>query len=442
MDTQSFLYCYPFASHLETSEVASYVRLAAFSPRPAEHECGELFSGQLRAPEAFCRALLALSEIVAWNELAGYVSRAQRDPVVTGHDEVLRFEGFSATCSMHVRLDVTADAFRSARLGRGTTNVDLNQTMRTALRRVRDRHETHLRVTRDRLTLRTAGHQIVERKVDLPDKWLRAFCELPSEQRTLLPRIEIEAREARTFLRSLPRKPPRRPWYVVARGGILQSSLKESSDAVPLAAASRLRLLEPLLESGTHLRVWSNDNHTSLWEVVDGPRRFSLLLAANPYRGFSAGGAVLADLAAPRLDSVSRVRAALSGQARLEPHRLGRTTGVSGSEVEAALSTLGSQGLLGFDHDSMTWFHRELPFDRSAIDRLHPRVASARRLLAERRVIRLDGGDFEVRGNEVVHFVRLRREADTCSCTWFSTHGRRLGPCKHILAASQLQKET
>ena len=59
------------------------------------------------------------------------------DPVVTSGGGMLRFEGFSSCCGVYSRVDLRPEAFDVDLRGKGTTNVDFNERMRTALRKLR-----------------------------------------------------------------------------------------------------------------------------------------------------------------------------------------------------------------------------------------------------------------------------------------------------------------
>ena len=61
------------------------------------------------------------------------------DPVATCADDRLRFEAFSACCSVYGRVDLLPDAYDGETLGRGTTNVDFGPGIRSALAGVQDR---------------------------------------------------------------------------------------------------------------------------------------------------------------------------------------------------------------------------------------------------------------------------------------------------------------
>ncbi len=180
---------------------------------------------------------------------------------------------------------------------------------------------------------------------------------------------------------------------------------------------------------------------------------FSLSMTAQPFRGFSGEGQVLADLTEVQEEKLAGLRAALKWQQNLSLHDLSCATETSADELKTALAVLGSRGLVGYDLDFGSYFHRELPFDLSLVENMHPRLKAAQKLLAEGGVRLLDAetdadgdtkGDaaedrlrLEVKGSDVMHVVTLSPldSSSRCTCQWFSKYQGARGVCKHILAA-------
>lgn len=171
------------------------------------------------------------------------------------------------------------------------------------------------------------------------------------------------------------------------------------------------------------------------------------MLSPELFRGFSGEGQLLDTLARDDWRALlPRVRAQLAWQAELDAAALASTLGADVADVEAALAALGARGLAGYDAAAGAYFHRELPFDLSALEQLQPRLRGARKLLDEGKAKLLErtgdeSCDVAVAGSDVTHHVRLRPEGDRCSCPWFSRHRGERGPCKHVLAARLLLEE-
>ena len=100
----------------------------------------------------------------------------------------------------------------------------------------------------------------------------------------------------------------------------------------------------------------------------------------------------------------------------------------------AALAILASSGKVGYDLADGAYFHRELPLGAD-VERVHPRLADARKLVAAGKVTVTEGG--ATSGDHRVRFGpgHGRAAGDTCTCPWWGKHQGTRGPCKHVLAA-------
>src|SRR5262249_1534425 len=131
-------------------------------------------------------------------------------------------------------------------------------------------------------------------------------------------------------------------------------------------------------------------------------------------------------------------------QAELVPATLAAKVTGDPSDVFAALTVLGSRGLVGFDLRAGAFFHREMPFDLDAIDALQPRLEAAKKIVSSGDM-KIGGRDEAtgvtevlVPGSGVVHRVRISDEGARCTCPWFAKHKGERGPCKHVLAAQMV----
>jgi hypothetical protein len=274
---------YAFPSAIGETERGFGLRLATCGAR---QEQPYFFEGRLLRPREVGEMLLVLSDVVRTHF---FLHRPpNRDPVVTCGDSMLRFEGFSGCCGVYARVDLPAEGFEAERLRHGTTNVDFNNPLRSALARLGERDVSRLAVGSDRVELERGGQSVVEKKVKLPLRWIKGFSEVQLYQPSLTPKIEVSASEARQFLRVLPRvDPPRRPSFAVASGSTLRPSQRESRGSVRISGTHRVKILEPLMMSAKSLRIWSDDETgVSGWEVLLKAGRFFLLLSPEVNRGF------------------------------------------------------------------------------------------------------------------------------------------------------------
>ena len=400
------------------------------------------FEGFLGHPEQAAAALLAVAKVARTRFYVppGMVAAILRaaDPVVTSNGDRLRFESFSACCGVYARYDALPGSLDGTVLDTGTTNVDFNPPMRDALARVGGMEPLHLQVGED-VVVRTLDAAVTEKKVPLPERWLKGFAEVQLASATVAPAFEVPAAEARRFIRSMPSSGSRKPVWVVPAGRGLRLTTRPTPEGVSLSGLDRLKPLEPLLRFARSLRGYAapHDAHgaTGLWELELDDARLVLVLSPESSRGFSGEGGVLWDLANEEsTDDADLVSALLAFEPRIDIPRLSADAGLPEDRITRALGRLGAAGRVGFDAAEGAYFHRELPYDSDRLAAMHPRLRDARALL-EADAVRLEGSVAYVRSGDVEHVVRRTDTGDRCTCPWFAKHQGSRGPCKHVLAA-------
>jgi hypothetical protein len=438
-----YTYRYRYASTVEVASSGPNLHLATCGG-VAEHPY--FFKGWLRQPQRTADLLRSLMDIVhARFHLPGIIVRRLADPVVTSSEGALRFEGFSS-CSAYARVDLLPDSLEGEVMGRGTTNVDFNAPMCSALARLRDGDQVGLQVGGDGLELTRDAETVSERKVALPLRWLKGFVEVQAYSARMQPRLEMSGAEAHRFFRELPRRNVKAAWMVPAGKG-LRLSQRETRDGVRVTGTERLRTLENLARQARLLRIYYDvATGASGWEIDLPDCHFHLLLSPEVWRGFSGEGQALMDLADKRWEAVlPSVRAALTWDAVIDGAALARKLKTRPASICAALSVLGARGLVGYDLAGHCYFQRVLPFDLSLVESLHPRLQDARKLVAGGgiRLLPKSGDRIEaiVPGSGVEHRVRVTEEGSHCSCPWFAKHLGTRGPCKHVLAVQILTDE-
>ncbi|MER5643119.1 SWIM zinc finger family protein [Streptosporangium sp. NPDC002524] len=392
------------------------------------------FSGLLTQAAPAATGLLAVADVA----LARY-HRPQpgftRDPVVTCGGDRLRFESFSACGGVYARLDVLGPALDGEVFDRGTTNVDVNNPLREALARVGGRDPLHVGVGPDELTVTTLDGAVVEKKVPLPDRWLRGFAEVQVIASGFDLRAELAGPQAVRFLRGLPKRATAEVWAVPS-GRELRLSERAVPGGVHLAGTGRLATMTPLLRFAKALRLYgpADGSGSSAWELELPGMRYTLVLSPQAWRGFSGEGAVLDDLSSDVVaGDADLVGILLDFEPTLELGVLAERSGLAPERVRASLTQLGTAGRVGYDLFEAAHFHRELPYDRDHVAALNPRLGSARSLIAS-GAVRLTGPDSaEVTTGGGVRLVRMAE--GSCTCPWWYDHLGSRGPCKHVLAA-------
>jgi SWIM zinc finger len=401
------------------------------------------FTGLLAEPGPAAAGMLACAAVgrARYHTPASVIAAIVTDPVVTSNGDRLRFESFSGCGGVHARFDLLPDALTGQPVRSGSTNVDFNAGMRAALGGATVGGPLLLSVGADEVAVMTLGASVTERKVTLPERWLKGFGEVQALARDMRPVGELVGAEAQRFIRGIPRN-ARRPLWAVPAGRGLALAASPRPGAACLAGPHRLAELGPLLRFARGLRVYGPPvdarslPEPSAWELDLGKARFTLTLSPEKYRGFSGEGALLGLLAdgeaAADADLVSVL---LAWDPRIDAGRLSAEAGLPAGRVAAALGYLAAAGRVGYDLAEEAFFHRELPFG-AALEAMHPRLADARALITAGSVaLTADGAGAVVRSRGVEHRVTFAQPHDTCTCPWWGRHRGTRGPCKHALAA-------
>jgi len=397
------------------------------------------FSGYLVAPQRSADLALTIAEVVRTRYYTppGMLQRLiqQSDPVITCGGGMLRFEGFSACCGVYARVDFTGRAFDAERFEPGTSNVDFNPSMRAALARLRNSHPARLLVSKAGFEVAAESGGAFERRVALPVRWLKSFVEVQAHQARMDRRFTISGAVAQRFLRDLPHQRTAGMIYISPMNKTLRLSQTALVDGLPVGGIERLRILTKVARHAIELEVYSNGDGATAWRVETPDARLFVVLSPEPSRGFSGEGHMLHALAEGS-SVTARLRAMLRWQSTLDAGLIASELDSSEEEIAAALAELGASGLVGYDLAEEKYFHRELPFDLADIDKLHPRLAGARKLASNAQVeIEPGGAGAWVRGKDGEY--RVRRDPGGnwhCHCPWGARHGTSHGPCKHILA--------
>lgn len=390
------------------------------------------FSGLLTHPAAAAAGLLAVADVARARYYDARPSGIVRDPVVTCNGDRLRFESFSACCGVYARLDVLQQALDGDVVEVGTTNVDVNNPLRQALARVGGGDPLHLAVGQDELVATTLDSAVVEKKVPLPERWVRGFAEVQVIASAFDLRAELTAQETIRLVRGMPK---RGTLWAVPAGNTLRPVPRAVPGAVCLAGPDRLATLHPLLRFAQGLKVYGPPAPThgfpvaSAWELELPGMRYVLTLSPEPRRGFSGEGAVLDDLSGEHAEhDADLIGMLLSFEPRLDADLLAEQSGLDRGRVRAALTQLGTAGRVGYDVAEAAHFHRELPYDADRVLAMNPRLKAARQLAPTVTFTSPDVAEVNQRR------VRLTPRGATCTCPWWLDYRGTRGPCKHVLA--------
>ncbi len=446
-DEQAYTYVRPSAVTFSDGRVD--LLLATSGGRtaggPAAHPA--FFDGFLGHPEQAAAALLAVAKVARTRFYTppGMVAAVLRaaDPVVTSNGDRLRFESFSACCGVYARYDALPGGLDGNVVDTGTTNVDFNPPMRDALARIGSLEPLHLQVGEE-VVLRTLDAEVTEKRVPLPERWLKGFAEVQLASATVTPVFDVAAREARSFLRGLLGSSGRKPVWIVPAGQGLRITTRPTAQGVSLSGLARLQPLEPLLRFAQSLRGYAaphdQQGATGVWELELEDARLVLALSPDSSRSFSGEGGVLWDLVdEDSADDADLVAALLAFEPHIDVARLATEAGLTPDRVVRALGRLGAAGRVGYDAAEASYFHRELPYDPDRLAAMHPRLRDASALV-DAAAIRIEERAAYVTSGAVEHVVRRTPDGHRCTCPWFARHHGNRGPCKHVLAVELVRR--
>ncbi|TXI86183.1 MAG: SWIM zinc finger family protein [Chryseobacterium sp.] len=441
----TLIYSYSGVSSLVRKGTLEELFLAKYSEIDKNTDIPCFFWGNVRQPFILARCLITLSNIVKSSfNLSPFQMALLKDPIVTAGNERLRFEGFSHCAGVYARIDVLPEGLDGEFLENGTTNVDFNQPMITALGSILPNEEIMLSVGQKEVGLYKGESKIIERKVPLPAKWIKGLGTVQvylseSEKRHTFNKIQTQQ-----LFRGMPKGVVKSDYYLIVRGNKPVFSPVKSADSVCIGGLHRLRLLEPLLPYIDGLQVFAHANmQSTTWQLNMGNIRLSFSLSRECWRGFSGEGAVLdsliSDVPDEWIDALDKY--AYANQS-FNPGRLTLEENIRFDNVKNSTGRLAAMGLLGYDLNDREFFYRRLPFKLSRIIGLNPRIKNAEKLIEDGKVEILNNNkertEARVRGTGVHHTVIIQEEKERCTCEWFSKYQGERGPCKHVLAVKKL----
>jgi len=396
------------------------------------------FWGKLTQPYLTARCLLVLSNVVQSSfNLSGAILR---DPIVTAGNDKIRFEGFSHCAGVYARVDILSNGHDGEFLENGTTNVDFNESMLSALSRIRKSEKLILSVGKKELSLSRGGEKIIERKVPLPTKWIKGLTTVQIYMGESEMNFQFNRMQAIQLFRSIPKGKIKTDYYLIKRGNRFQFSPVQSKSGICIGGLHRLKLLDPLIPLVDSVRVFSHPkDQSSTWQLYLGDIIFSFSMSRDFWRGFSGEGAALESLVedVPEAWITYFDKYSYANQT-FNPTLLAIDNDLDFKKIENLSGRLSAMGMLGFDLDENQFFYRRLPFKLNKILSLNPRLKNAEKLI-EKGLVKIisknsDKVEAKVGGSGVHHTVLLEGNKQRCTCLWFSQNQGERGICKHILA--------
>jgi hypothetical protein len=402
------------------------------------------------------------------------------DPVITVHPDEVFLEVFSKDEGTYAKLGIQLSALElEGPPVCGTTNIDFSPALFAGVEQMRSYRQTRLSVGKEAVALATTSAvKVLEKKVQVPDSWLRGFLQvqsaatLPHDIFRLNPidlynllrhlRMNGDRKGRRRGLRIelVPGEFPRlvlEPWETVltATAGPCKG---RSSRVVRLWGRRRLLLLRRLVPFVEQVEVHVlGSGLPSFWVLRAGAVALTLGLT-----GFTAANwsqAAGFDLLLPRKvhggEALDRVLRHLATVWVADVRQLAAATGLKGEALVEGLQAGCQQGRLMYDVAADMYRLRaltEAPLDMGRLEYRNQRERSAHDLLARRGAVkivaenRIAGTGLELTGQVAVAEDRreyrpqmlLNDEGQVskaeCTCTFFRKQGLKAGPCTHLVA--------
>ncbi|MEL6923228.1 MAG: SWIM zinc finger family protein [Bacteroidota bacterium] len=397
------------------------------------------------------------------------------DPVISVHPDTVIFEAFSIDESSYARVSVPTENLEIfGDVNYGTTNIDFSQKLADEIYRVRNYRPAWLNVAYEKVELSTSAGASVEKKIDLPETWVRGFLQVQSaasmngttlklSANTLSEIIAVlKKQRAKTSPRSLrfQLKKGKSPRVIIDPWGIEIKEYQELykgdfEGEIKIWGRRRLLVLDDVLPSCGQVDIkLLGTGMPSYWSVALEGHRFDLGLSGWTSNDWSQQAnfdllASTSQLSQTRRTQLSPLALeSLRAHLRLSPNKLARILKIKSTEATAVLQGLCKEGMAMYDHLTGDYRWRQLlQEDMKPATKTDERFRYAIQLLETGKVkIEASTTTDEQR---IVHAsvmgkntfkVKLTTDGDGrvreahCSCGFFRQNKLRKGPCQHLLA--------
>ena len=391
------------------------------------------------------------------------------DPVISVHQDAVIFEAFSLDESVYGRVSVPSQKLETrGKTEYGTTNIDFSQTLADELYRVRSYRPANLKVSYEKVEMATDLGSSLEKKIDLPETWVRGFLQVQSASSLEGVHFDLHSETVAEALAILDRKKekigPRSIRFIFEKGKPVILSIDpwniictdrevyegDFEGEIRIWGRRRMKVLKELLPLSDRIQVKLLGNGMpSYWSVsVDG-HRFDIGLSGWTSNDWAAQ-ANFDLLASTGQNSESNVHLAeriIKEKMVLTPTQLSQLISCSASEATTALQTLCKNGQAMYDYIKGEYRWRQLIQQEITLQNPEEeeRNQYAISLLKDNRV-RLIGKSEEganyltVEGKHVFEpTLYLDKDGKvskaSCTCSHYKRNELRKGPCAHLVAA-------
>lgn len=396
------------------------------------------------------------------------------DPVISVHPDSVIFEAFSLDESSYGRVSVPSKNLEIfGDIDYGTTNIDFSQHLANEIYRVRSYRPAWLKVAYEQVEVSTVAGSRVEKKIDLPETWVRGFLQVQSA--SMLPGTDLSL-SASTFNEILailkqnktkisPRSlrfqlvPGEYPLLVLDPWGI---EVRETSrrylgnfeGEIRIWGRRRLLVLEEVMPFAEAIQIkLLGTGMPSFWSVTLDDHRFDVGLSGWTTNDWAqkASFDLLASTSKDKIQKnmLEKALSKLTQHLSATPVQMAEWLSISREDANHALQELCRNGLAMYDHLTNSYRWRELlpkdieiqetETDERLKYALELKNSNKVRLLHTEVENGLTTKSFKISGKKIFK-TKITSNKDgrvkraECSCGFFRHNKLRKGPCPHILA--------
>jgi hypothetical protein len=395
------------------------------------------------------------------------------DPIVSVHPDKTYFEAFSADESVYARVTLPHEAVEFSEPPQlGTTNIDFSLDLEREFYRARNYRPLHLNVGLGAVELSTAVTTVREKKIDLPESWVKGLVEVQAALSLASTDLVIDSWRLADVLAMLEGRRetegPRSLLFELKPGEPVSVVVEPWNDRVLLSSEPwkgkeprsikvwgrrRLRVLTNLLTITDSVSVRLLDSGMpSFWSVQLAGIGLTIGLSgwsAQDWAGHTRFSAFV-----PRTEfditDVHQARFFLKTSYSANVSTVATNLNIKPSVARALLQHLCQQGVAMFDPDSDKYLAREL-FPNGEILKESPAgLEESRGLnLAQQATFSQYTDELTLQERTVSSLISYEGESKTtlvrfdsdgratfgeCTCNYFRYNKLKKGPCRHMVA--------
>ena len=393
------------------------------------------------------------------------------DPIVSVQPDATFFEAFSLDESIYARVILPHTATRgNQKPVLGTTNIDFGTGLERELARTRSYRPLHLCVGADAVSLETGVSSTVEKKIELPESWVRALVEVQAALSLAPVELQLDTCAFADVLARLDsqreRHGPRalvfelqpgelakvvvQPWgdhYVIGS----QPYCGNEARAIKVWGRRRLRVLRELLPLASELTVRLVDSGMpSFWSIELEGITLTIGLSGWTAQDWAGRARFSAFIPATTSDkaAIQQTAMLLQKEHSLSVDQLAQNLNRTPSEARGLLQRLCLAGSAMFDPERKIYRWRAL-FPTLQLNTEETAGLEERKgiELYRKGSVRVYSDSITAEGRQLEADVgtnasMIRRDVDgrinyaQCDCAHFRRQKLRQGPCRHIVALS------